>query len=264
MRANALRHLWSSGGAAINGWLSIPSAYSAELMAHQGWDSLTVDMQHGVIDYQMASVMLQGISTTAAVPLARVPWNDPAPIMKVLDAGAYGVICPMISTAAEAKGFADACRYPPRGYRSFGPNRALLYAGADYVDHANDAIVALAMIETAEGLGNLEAILDVPGVDGVYVGPADLSLALGAKPAVQPTDKNVVAAIERIAKECRRRKLMPGIHCGSPDMARRMIDQGYQFCSILNDGRILANAASGLIAAARQREAGKPQASGPY
>ena len=119
MRANKLKEIWARGEAVVNGWLSIPSGFSAEVMSHQGFDSLTIDMQHGVVDYQVAVTMLQGISTTGVVPLARVPWNDPARIMKILDAGAYGVICPMINTRAEAEALVAASKYYPAGYRSW-------------------------------------------------------------------------------------------------------------------------------------------------
>jgi len=150
VRENALKKLWAQGGAAVNGWLSIPSAFSAEVMAHQGFDSLVIDMQHGVVDYQAAANMLAAISTTPVVPMARIPWNDPAHVMKILDAGAYGVICPMINNRAEAEALVRASKYPPKGYRSFGPVRASIYAGADYAEHANDQLIVMPMIETAE------------------------------------------------------------------------------------------------------------------
>src|SRR3990170_4204989 len=142
-------------------------------MAHQGFDSLTVDMQHGVVDYQVAVNMLQGISTTGVIPLARVPWNDPARIMKILDAGAYGVICPMVNTREQAEALVQACRYPPRGYRSWGPVRASLYMGADYGDRANEEVIVMPMIETAGAMKTLDDIPGVRGVDGVSVGPAE-------------------------------------------------------------------------------------------
>src|SRR5262249_53255584 len=182
VRENTLRTIWAKGEAVVNGWLSIPSSFSAEVMAHQGFDSLTVDMQHGVIDYQTAVTMLQAISTTPVIPLARVPWNDPALLMKILDAGVYGIICPMINTKAQAEALVAACKYAPRGYRSWGPVRASIYAGADYGDHANDDLIVMPMVETAEAVKNIDEILKVPGVDGVYVGPSDLSLTMGCKP----------------------------------------------------------------------------------
>ena len=178
MRANRLRELWNAGKPVINGWCSMPGAFSAELMASMGWDALTIDTQHGVIGYAEMLAMLQAISTTAATPLVRVSWNQPGEIMRALDAGAYGVICPMINDAAECAAFVQACRYPPEGFRSFGPTRAVVYGGADYFAAANREMLTFAMIETAAGLANVEAIVATPGLDGVYIGPADLSLAI--------------------------------------------------------------------------------------
>ena len=252
MRENKLKSIWARGEAVVNGWLSIPSAFSAEVMAHQGFDSLTVDMQHGVIDYQVAVTMLQGISTTGAMPMARVPWNDPARLMKILDAGAYGVICPMVNTRAEAEALVRACKYPPRGYRSWGPVRASIYAGADYGDHANDDIVVMPMIETAEAMKNLDEILSVPGVDGVYVGPSDLSLALGLKPRLDQTDAPVVEAQQKIAEACKRHGVVAGIHNSTATYALKMIAQGYQFVTLASDSRHMAMKAAEEVAVVRK------------
>jgi len=132
MRINKIKKMMTEGKPVINGWLQIPSTVSAEVMAHQGWDSLTIDMQHGLVDYTNALPMLQTISSTDVTPLARVNWNEPGQIMKILDAGCYGVICPMVSNKEEAEKFVQACMYPPHGYRSFGPVRGLIYGGSDY------------------------------------------------------------------------------------------------------------------------------------
>ena len=182
MRKNRLKQMFKEGKPIVNGWLQIPHSFSAEVMSHQGWDSLTIDMQHGVVDYPNALQMLQAISTTDTIPLARVNWNEPGQIMKILDAGCYGVICPMVSNRAEAEKFVKACVYPPKGYRSFGPIRGLLYGGSDYGKFADDEILKLAMIETNEALQNLDEIMTTPNLDGIYIGPADLSLAIGQKP----------------------------------------------------------------------------------
>ena len=179
MRENRLRTLWQADQAVVNGWLAIGNSFSAETMAHQGWDSLTIDMQHGVIDYAAMVTMLQAISTTDAVPVVRVPWLEPGIIMKSLDAGAYGIICPMVNTREDAQRLVSYTHYAPQGARSFGPVRALLYGGADYAAKANETVVAFAMIETAQALDNLDAILSVEGLDAIYIGPSDLSLALG-------------------------------------------------------------------------------------
>jgi 4-hydroxy-2-oxoheptanedioate aldolase len=184
MRENRLRTLWKNDQAAVNGWLAVPNSFSAEVMAHQGWDTLTIDLQHGVVDYAQMLTMLQAISTTPTVPVVRVPWLEPGIVMKALDAGAYGVIAPMINTREEAQRLVAYTHYAPMGTRSFGPVRASMYGGADYPTEANKTIVAFAMIETAQALDNLDAILSVEGLDAIYIGPSDLSLSLGCKPVM--------------------------------------------------------------------------------
>ena len=252
MRENALKKIWAKGDAVINGWLSIPSGFSAEVMAHQGFDSLTIDMQHGVVDYQVAVSMLQGISTLGVVPLARVPWNDPARLMKILDAGAYGVICPMINTAQEAEAMVRACKYPPRGFRSWGPVRASLYAGSDYGDHANVETIVMPMIETAEALKNLDEILSVDGVDAIYVGPSDLSLAMGLKPRLDQTDPPVVDAQKKIAAACKRHNVVAGIHNATAAYSLKMIAEGYQFVTLASDSRHMAAKAAEEVGIVRK------------
>ncbi len=253
MRENALRSIWRRGDAVVNGWLSIPASLSAEVMAHQGFDSLTIDMQHGVIDYQVAVTMLQAISTTAVVPLARVPWNDPAFLMKILDAGAYGVICPMVNTRAEAEALVRACKYPPLGYRSWGPVRASIYAGTGYGPaEANREILVIPMIETAQAVKNLDDILSVPGVDAIYVGPADLSLALGCTPRLDQTEAPVVEALQQIVDACKRHGVVAGIHNATATYSSRMIAEGYQLVTLASDGRFLAMQAAAEVAAVRK------------
>lgn len=247
MRPNRVREIWQGGGAAINGWLAFASSLSAETMAHQGWDSLTVDQQHGMVDFQSAVTMLQAISTTETVPMTRVPWLEPGIIMRSLDAGAYGIICPMVNTRADAEALVGACRYAPDGYRSFGPVRGLLYGGPDYPQHANATVLAIAMIETRQALDNLEEILQVPGLDGVYIGPSDLALSLGGTPKPDQTDPEVVAAIEHICGSAKAHGVVPGIHCAAPSYAKSMIDQGFQLVTLGNDNTLLAGAAKGAV-----------------
>ena len=251
MRPNPLRSLWKQGRAAINGWLAIPSSFSAETMAHQGWDSLTIDLQHGVIDYAAMVGMLQALSTTATAPVVRVPWLEPGIVMKALDAGAYGVIAPMVNTRDEAARLVAYTHYPPRGTRSFGPIRASLYGGADYATHANDTIVSFAMIETSQALDNLYAILSVEGLDAVYVGPSDLSLALGCRPVFDDVDDKARQAIEHIAARCQAHGVVAGIHNGRPDVARARIALGYRFVTLSSDARILAAGSQELLGAMR-------------
>ncbi len=255
MRPNKLRQIWADGGAVVNGWLAIPSSFSAETMAHQNWDSLTVDMQHGINDYTSLVPMLTAISTTDVVPLVRAPWLEPGIIMKSLDAGAYGVICPMVSNGDDAERLVSYCRYPPKGNRSFGPVRATLYSGADYWQHANDTVVPFAMIETAEALEKLDEIMSVEGLDAIYVGPADLALAVGCKPGFDPEEKAVVDAIELICATAKRHGVVPGIHCGSTRYAKRMIELGFQFVTLLGDARLMAMKSAELLSEMRETTA---------
>ncbi|MGL4648365.1 MAG: HpcH/HpaI aldolase family protein, partial [Caldilineaceae bacterium] len=185
MRPNLLKQRWSEGGAALNAWLSIANPFTAELVAHMGFDAVTIDMQHGLMGYETTLAMLQAISTTDTVPVVRVPWNEPAMLMRVADAGAYAVICPMVNSRAECEAFVGALRYAPVGYRSYGPVRARVYAGDDYFEQANSHLVAIAMVETAAALDHLDEICSTPGLDAIYVGPADLSISIGGS---QKTD----------------------------------------------------------------------------
>jgi 4-hydroxy-2-oxoheptanedioate aldolase len=223
-------------------------------MANAGWDSLTIDMQHGLVDYTTAVSMLQAISTTNTIPLARVSWNEPGIIMKMLDAGALGIVCPMINTREECERFVGACRYAPRGYRSFGPTRARVAWGDDYEARASELVVTFAMVETAEAVQNVEDIVSAPGLDGVYVGPADLSLSMGSPERADPTVPHVVEALDKIAAVCRKHGVVAGIHCNSSDYALKMIDKGYRFVTLRSDGAILATAAGQMVKAMKGSE----------
>jgi len=247
MRANNVREIWNKGGAVINGWCAIPSGFAAEIMAHQGFDSVTLDLQHGIVHYDTAIPMLQAISTTDATPMARVPWLEEGIIMKMLDAGAYGIICPMINNADDADRLVRACRYPPRGQRSFGPARAAIYGGADYAQKANETVLAIGMIETKDGLDNLEDILEVEGLDAIYVGPSDLGLALGKVPQLDQTDPTVVEAIMHIKNSCKKHDVRVGIHCASSAYAKNMIKEGFDLVTLGNDARILASGAAEIV-----------------
>jgi 4-hydroxy-2-oxoheptanedioate aldolase len=241
----------------INGWCSIPSSFSAEVMAHQGFDSITIDMQHGLVDYQVAVTMLQAISTTSVIPLTRVPWNDPARLMKILDAGSYGVICPMINTPADAESLVRACKYPPRGFRSFGPIRAKYYGGGgthgggDYHEFADDETLVIPQIETREAIENLDAILETGGISAIYIGPSDLAMALGSEPRKGQSDPAVVEARQRILDAAKRHGIPAGIHTNSTKVAVEMIQQGFQLVSLQSDDRFLMSKAQEEVTAVR-------------
>jgi len=251
MKDNRLRTLWKQDRAAVNGWLAIPDSFSAEVMARQGWDSLTIDLQHGVVDYQKMVTMLQAITTTETVPVVRVPWLEPGILMKSLDAGAQALICPMINTREEAQKFVAWTSYAPRGTRSFGPVRAAMVLGADYPTAANDHIVRFAMIETAQALDNLDAILSVEGLDAIYIGPSDLSLSLGCKPVFDDVEPKAAQAIEHIVERARAHGVVAGIHNGLPRVARSRIDLGFRFVTLSSDARMLISGSQELLGAMR-------------
>jgi 4-hydroxy-2-oxoheptanedioate aldolase len=253
MRENRLRSIWKGGGAAVNGWLAVPNSFSAETMAHQGWDTLTIDLQHGVVDYQAMVTMLQAISTTATVPVVRVPWLEPGIVMKTLDAGAYAVICPMVNTREDAQRLVAYTNYAPRGTRSFGPVRAQLYGGADYFQHANDTVVRFAMIETAQALDNLDAILSVEGIDAIYIGPSDLSISLGCRPDFDNPEPKASQAIEHILERAKAHGVVAGIHNGAPEAALARIAKGFQFVTVASDARLLAAGSQDILRKMRAR-----------
>jgi 4-hydroxy-2-oxoheptanedioate aldolase len=248
LRKNKLKKLFKEGKAAINGWIEIPSSFSAETMAHQGWDSLTIDMQHGAVSQSDILQIFQAISTTDVVPMARLNWNEPGQIMKVLDYGAYGIICPMVSNKSQAEKFVQACMYPPKGYRSFGPTRGFMYGGNDYVDHANDEILKIAMIETKEALNELDKIMKTPGLDGVYIGPADLSLAIGEKPGFdKPEGHPTYEQILNILKCAKKNNIVAGIHNATPEYAKKMINIGFQIVTVGSDKIFMCDGAKSII-----------------
>jgi 4-hydroxy-2-oxoheptanedioate aldolase len=231
--------------------MSADSPYLAEVLSHCGYDAVTVDLQHGMFDVGRAIQLLQAVSAGPAVPLARCSALDAGQIGKLLDGGAYGIICPGVDTAEQAAAFVRACRYPPRGARSYGPSRGLLYGGSDYVVHADDTVLTWAMIESKDGLANLEAILATPGLDGVFVGPNDLALSLGKTPGMVPLPEEVTAAMTEIANAARAAGRWAGAFAPDAHLARRLIETGYQFVAPGNDVSVLRQAAAERIAIAR-------------
>jgi 4-hydroxy-2-oxoheptanedioate aldolase len=240
MRPNGVREAWAAGRPALGAWLVIPSAFSAEIIAHAGYDWACVDMQHGIIDYPQMVAMLQALASTDVTPLVRVPWNEPGIIGKTLDAGARGVIIPMVNTPAEAERAVRACRYAPDGARSYGPVRANYSVGFDYFAHANTDVLCIVMIETREAVADVDAILSVPGIDAVYVGPADLSVTLGLPPAPDQDATSFTDAITRIVEACDAHGVVPGI-AGNQRTAPKRIEQGFRLVEVAADGALLAS-----------------------
>jgi len=240
MRPNRLREIWASGKAANNAWLAIPSIFSAEMMGQQGWDSLTIDMQHGQADYAALVQMLVAISTGPSVPLVRVPWNNPGDVGRALDAGVYGVICPNVETVEECRKFVSACRYPPQGTRSIGPHRATIYAWSDYVAKANESLLAIVQIESRLAVENVGAIAKVEGLDMLYVGPSDLAFSMGRAPRLDTDDPEIVKAIDEILAAAKRAGLKSGIYCATVEYGKRMAAKGFDLVTIVNDQTLIA------------------------
>ncbi len=251
MRENRVRQLLKAGETVVNAWLSVPSSYLAEGAGHQGFDAVTVDMQHGMIGFETAIAMFQGISATRAVPLARVERLEPSLVMRLLDAGAMGIICPMISGAEDARAFVSAARYPGRGTRSFGPARGLLYGGADYFERANDEVLVIPMIETARAVDEIDAILAVEGIDMVYVGPNDLALDLGERPGAERERGRTADAIAHILERARSKGVATGIFCADADMAARRRAEGFDLVTPGNDFGTLMRAMRDAVATTR-------------
>ena len=248
---NKLRTLWNEDASAINAWLGIPSTITAEIVSRQGFDAITIDLQHGITDYSSAVPMLQAISASDATPMARVPWLEPGIIMKLLDAGALGIVCPMINTPEDAQRFVRYCRYAPDGDRSFGPVRAGLLHGPGYVKQANDSIITLAMVETGQALAQVADIARTPGLTGVYIGPSDLGLSLGYEAKLDQTEPVVMDAIKRILEAARNGGIKAGIHCLAPAYAREMLELGFDLVTMGTDIRLFTAAYADAMKALR-------------
>lgn len=251
MRPNRLRQIWAEGKPVTNAWLNMPGAFAAEAVGGQGWDAVTIDTQHGLIGYAEMVAMLQALAASPSTPLVRVSWNAPGEIMNALDAGASGIICPMINSRAECEAFIRAARYPPLGQRSFGPIRAGMVAGAGYPEESNGQILTFAMIETAEALANADAICTTPGLDGIYIGPSDLAFSLGMAPIQDSQEPATLAAFDRIIAACRSAGIRAGVHTSSVAYSQQMIARGFDLVTVGADLRWLM---SGRREAVQMRE----------
>ena len=260
MFTNKLKQQWTEGRAAINGWLSIGNPFTAEIMAAQGYDSVTIDAQHGALDYAAVLPMLQAMRASGVTPMVRVPWREPGAIMKALDAGAQGIICPMVNSAEEAAEFVSYMRYPPHGQRSFGPTRAT-FADGGHAVAAHDQVLELAMIEPERGMDNLDAIAATPGLDGIYVGPADLTLGTQdgrLPPAFDREEPEMIALLQRIKDACKANGIRACLHCGSAEYAARAIGWGFDLTTVGGDTRLLSAAAAASVATWRNLTGAAP------
>lgn len=246
--AFALREKWARGETVFGLFAGLPCGFSAELLCAKGVDYVCVDQQHGVCDYRDMVEMARGIDARGAVPLTRVPANEPWVIGKMLDAGAQGVIVPLVNNAGEAARAVAACRYPPKGERSNGPARAALVMGSRDMKALGDGVLCFVMIETRDGLANAEAIAATPGLDGIYIGPSDLAISLGLGPGLDRDEPEHVAAVAKILAACQRSKIVPGIHTGSGRSAKNFAAKGFRLVTFGGD--------AGLLRAGVERELG--------
>ena len=255
MIPNRIKTLWAEGKPAINGWLSIGNGFTAEIMASAGYDSITADLQHGALDYHSALGMFQAMRASGVAVMARVPWLDAGAIMKALDAGAYGIICPMINSREEAERLVSFVRYPPSGTRSFGPTRVNFSAGSDYGAEANENVLCFAMVETREAYDCVDEIAATPGLDGLYIGPADLTLGLTGRKYRTGFDREepeIVEAIRHVLDVAHRAGIRAGLHNGSAAYAAKAVGWGFDLVTVSNDVRLLAGAAEASVAQFRK------------
>lgn len=233
--ARAIRESWAAGRPARNAWLTIPDTHLAEMVAARGiTEAVTVDLQHGLFDHRTAVHAMRAIAAHGAAPLVRLPGVDAALAGYMLDAGAAGIIAAMVDTVDEAEALVAACRYPPKGRRSHGPTRAALRPGADAFAAAEEAVV-LAMVETRQGLEHCEALAAVEGLDGLFIGPGDLGLALGLGAAQDRDEPEIRDAFARVRAACRAAGKRTAIHAGTAHYGARMADEGFDLVTVWVD-----------------------------
>ncbi len=250
--ANQLRDRWAAGGTALGAWISLRDPIIAETAGGMGFDYVCIDMQHGLNDYDGMANALAAMARTGATPLVRVPWNEPGIIGRALDAGAAGVIIPMVNSVDEAQRATSACHYWPTGTRSFGPITSGGRGGFPGIEAANEQVVCIPMIETREAVEQIDDILAVPGISAVYVGPADLSITYGLRPGMDQADEEWNAAIAKVVASCVAHEVIAGVHSAAPLAAKRG-EQGFRMITVSSD---LGSVAAGFGADLRaSREA---------
>jgi len=250
---NRLRDRWTAGISAIGGWCMTPSPFVAELFATDGFDYLGVDCQHGLVGYDAMVPMLQAVARTDATPVVRVPYNEAAWIGKALDAGAEAVIVPMVNSRADAERAVAACRYFPDGARSYGPIRSGLFLGGDPAT-ANREVACLVMIETEQAVEAAEEICTTPGVDGIYLGPADLAITLGLPPSFELRPGAHEDAVLHVLKVCQANGIAAGIHSASGRQAKEYVDRGFSMVTVGTDTLLLRAAVQRNLQAAGRRD----------
>jgi len=244
MRKNRVKELWREGKATVGTWLTLGSPNVAEFIAHVGFDWVVVDTEHGATDIKTTQTILQVISATDTVPMVRVAWNDPMLIKCTLDTGAYGLVIPMVNSREEAIRAVQAARFPPVGIRSVSPGRNVLYAGVDYLEHANEEVAIIVQIEHIDAVNRIDEILSVEGLDAYFIGPMYLAASMGVKLELDTTDPRHVEAVNKVLAAGKRHHIPGGIFVGSPEAVNQRIAQGFQFIALSSDADFLMNTAS--------------------
>lgn len=259
MRPNSARRALESGGVALGINVSCASPLAAETLGHLGYDWVMVDLQHGENNLGNLAPMLTAISATPATPWVRVLPGDGPLIQRAFDLGAYGVVTPLVDTAADAAFAVRQMRYPPGGERSWGPIRGALYGGADYYAAATRELQLVVMIETEQAIANVDAIMAVDGVAGCLIGTNDFNLGLGRPPRPTPDtalmDPDVEAAVERVLLACQRHGKAPGIFTSDTGMASYRVRQGFRIISLPGDMQTMKSGAAATLGAVRSTEA---------
>ncbi len=250
--ANPVKQRWQAGEPALGAWLMIPSVMTAEEIGRIGYDYVCIDMQHGLIGYQMAVDMIRAINLGSSAPFVRVPYHDFALIPKMLDAGALGIIIPMVNSAAEATEVAAYCRYPPQGQRSHAYTRAAEWQGfAATPAEMNEAVLCIPMVETVEAVAKTAEIARAPGVDAIYVGPGDLSISLGLPPRNNDGNPSFDEALAAILEACAAEDRIAGIQA-NPGLAAQRVAQGFGLVTVATDIGLMKKTMTESLAALRQ------------
>lgn len=245
--ARRLRERWLGGETTFGGWIYLRDSLSVEVVARTGVDWVCVDTQHGLARAGDVAPLMQAVSPTGKAGLVRVPWNEPGVIMNALDAGAAGVIVPMVGDAAAAERAVESCRYPPSGTRSWGPTRPALGEPAYSTEWANERVLCIVMVETREGVENIEGISSVPGVDAVFIGPSDLALSFG----LQRGDAENHARVAELRKACEARAMPVGAAAISIDEARGYAASGFALVAMPSDAVLLGRAYADFLEVSR-------------
>lgn len=244
MRANHVKRRLAAGEASVGTWLALPTPEGAEYVAALGFDWLVVDTEHSPIDIRTLAQMFMAMAHSSAAPMARLPWNTPENAKRALDAGAWGLVVPMVNSRAEAEQAVAAVRYPPLGQRSVGGGRharGFDTTADQYFRQANDELLLVLQIEHVQGVEQADEILSVPGVDACFIGPNDLaaSLGLGLGVPLESDAPPLVEAIAHVRQACARHGVAPGIHCSNASGVRRRLDEGFQFCAMASELRYM-------------------------